>query len=67
MVSHRGRLVDGDDETDVLDDKDQASDDSVETEVIQLEDPPPKKRGPRPDVPVGKIPLIVKWMRRVCI
>jgi len=54
MVSHRGRLVDGDDETDVLDDKDQASDDSVETEVIQLEDPPPKKKRPAPRRASGK-------------
>jgi len=54
MVSHRGRLVDGDDETDVLDDKDQASDDSVETEVIQIEDPPPKKKRPAPRRASGK-------------
>lgn len=54
MVSHRGRLVDGDGETGVLDDKDQASDDSVETEVIQLEDPPPKKKRPAPRRASGK-------------
>ena len=54
MVSHRGRLVDGDGETGVLDDKDQTSDDSVETEVIQLEDPPPKKKRTAPRRASGK-------------